>query len=518
MKGNLKTKKIQVPSHVFGIIAAASQLGSQIGNALQQSGNVELGSAISGAANPLMAGMQYMGNSDVSVGNKLLAFTGLGSVFAARQAKEAAEKRAANISNAQTGLRNTALMQDEYWSENDLAQTYLNGGINTGNLAFLDNGELVRDVNGNISEVPNTMPGEDAHLVNATGMESVLSDTLKRPGTNETFADAGKKILNKLKKSPGSDIRAINTNILNDYNVQSAYNDLLMEQEMYKNKKGIKPTSKEAVVAAKNGLLMAPSLAQTVKHDLSPISQLRAPSLKVQGAMPDLSPISGAASAIPALRSAATAAAPAAVSALGGAGGILGMIGSLAPVISNTLQGLQKDEVETPYQNPYTPTITSAMARRRYDIDPLLSDITRQSAIGRYNLANISPNTGSNLAAATQMAVDQQTARARAYAERSNINNQYLGDYAQTLNNLGAQYNQTVATTREQNAANRAMRRNYLNEASSQFGQWAQAQQQMTNQQARDNMMMPFLSQFLSQGYDANTMRDFYNNYYKRGR
>ena len=112
-------------------------------------------------------------------------------------------------------------------------------------LAYVDNNEILRDDYGNIIKVPNTKPGTDNHLIDATTLDSVLSDKIKRPGTNNTFAKEGKKLVNMTKPSKGKDIFAENTNKLNKMNANKAYEKLLAEQEMTKTKKGIKPKVKD---------------------------------------------------------------------------------------------------------------------------------------------------------------------------------------------------------------------------------------------------------------------------------
>lgn len=236
-------KKVKVPAHMFGMFAQIGQAVEGMGQGLIDSGMGDLGQTLAGAANPAKAGLQYLGNDDVSVGNKLLAFTGVGSMFARRQAEKARKKREESAKTAQQAMNTTAAMNQDYWQDNDLAMTFSDGGI-LPDLAYLDNNEVVRSTDGNIEQVPNNKPGTDNHLVDASNLESVLSDKLKRPGTNKTFAQEGKHLTNMTKPSKGKDRFAENTDRLNKANANRKYNQLLIEQEELKDKKGIKPKSK----------------------------------------------------------------------------------------------------------------------------------------------------------------------------------------------------------------------------------------------------------------------------------
>lgn len=152
---------------------------------------------------------------------------------------------------------------------------------------------------------------------------------------------------------------------------------------------------------------------------------------------------------------------------------------SLAPTVYNTLQSLRNPEYEQTVLNPYTGAITNTMARRRMNIEPARLANSRSRAISNYNLANINANTGSNLAARTQAAVDEYAANANMYATKQNADNAYLGEYANTLNNLGQQFVQSRTLANDLNAKNRAAARSFGTAAVSQLGQWSQVNRQM---------------------------------------
>ena len=87
------------------------------------------------------------------------------------------------------------------------------------------------------------------------------------------------------------------------------------------------------------------------------------------------------------------------------------------------------------------------------------------------------------------------------YDTKQNADNAYLGEYANTLNNLGQQFVQSENMYNDLNARNRAAARNFGATATSQLGKWSQVNRQMQNQYNRDQMTLPFLADFLSQGF-----------------
>lgn len=245
----IKKNKKQIPAYAFGIdqmngaIGIGSVLGSGMSGVSEEGSGASIaGGALGGAAKGASAGMA-LGPWGAAAGAVIGAAGGLFTGFKKRKQIQEQKRRKQNMLDTQIGLNNTAEMESEYWDDNTLAYSYANGGI-LPDLAYVDNNEVVRDVNGNIDQVPNTKPGTDNHLIDASGLESVLSDKLKRPGTNKTFAQEGEKLIKMTKSSKGTDKFAENTNRLNKANANKRYNQLLTKQEELKNKKGIKPKSK----------------------------------------------------------------------------------------------------------------------------------------------------------------------------------------------------------------------------------------------------------------------------------
>lgn len=696
-----KINKKNVPAYAFGM----DQLPNYLGGA-----NV-LGSAISGlsgegstgdAIGSTLGSAASLAGTGFSIGGPIGAAAGgvLGTAFGwigARKRKKQMEqmrRRKETMNKTQLGMNAAANQTAEYWDDNELAYTYENGGM-LPDLAYVDNNEIIRGDDGTIMQVPNNRPGTDNHLIDASNLESVLSDKIKRPGTNKTFAQEGKKLTRMTKPSKGKDIFADNTNMLNKRNANIAYDNLLSEQEEVKAKKGIKPKKKGIPAYEKGYSLRRPNIytealdealhyvpvetpknAKTRTKDklskpIDPVQLLenrkeywrnndlyyadqlpdvevtaKAPAtpaymrhvqqwdpywssvlgatgdrdkarsnvqlnpnkriIQTYGSAPALyAPYTGdgidvvtyandepisvdtpvvptkTVSANPTVNSTksapsksttrtpstrSTKAAPnynfvdapmldieepvigfndaytqpleapkKSIAAKPDLSPISNTAGnkkgpkdkagnidyspdwlSLAPTVYNALQSLRNPEYEQTVLNPYTGAITNTMARRRMNIEPARLANSRSRAISNYNLANINANTGSNLAARTQAAVDEYAANANMYATKQNADNVYLWGYANTLNNLGQQFVQSRTLANDLNAKNRAAARSFGTAAVSQLGQWSQVNRQMKNQAARDNMVYPYLANFLAYGNPTELIQQMNRQYYNR--
>lgn len=635
-----KINKKNVPAYAFGMdqlpnyLGGANVLGSAIsGLSGEGSTGDAIGSTLGSAASLAGTGFSIGGPIGAAAGGVLgAAFGWIGSRRRKKQ-MEQMRRRKETMNKTQLGMNAAANQTAEYWDDNVLAYTYENGGI-LPDLAYVDNNEVIRGDDGTIMQIPNNRPGTDNHLIDASNLESVLSDKIKRPGTNKTFAQEGKKLTRMTKPSKGKDIFADNTNMLNKRNANFAYDNLLSEQEEVKAKKGIKPKKKGIPAyedgkpsnktpfyipidfgsllgglptfllnTAANSLYVnyvynpnnkkikldpnkriiqtygsAPAFyapmtgdgidAVTYANDepisvdtpvvpTKPVSPtpavnttksvpsksttktpstsstktvpnynfVDAPMLDIEepvigfndaytqpleapkkpvAAKPDLSPISNTVGNKKSPKDKA---------------GVIDYSPdwlSLAPTVYNALQSLRNPEYEQTVLNPYTGAITNTMARRRMNIEPARLANSRSRAISNYNLANINANTGANLAARTQAAVDEYAANANMYATKQNADNAYLGEYANTLNNLGQQFVQSRTLANDLNAKNRAAARSFGTAAVSQLGQWSQVNRQMKNQAARDNMVYPYLANFLAYGNPTELIQQMNRQYYNR--
>ena len=175
-------------------------------------------------------------------------------------------------------------------------------------------------------------------------------------------------------------------------------------------------------------------------------------------------------------------------------------LSGLSPILYNWIQSRRRPEIEDQVLNPYSGAINRAMASRRLNIEPTLAANRRSRAIARNNMARLNPNTGMNLAYGNQLATGEYAQNASVYANRDNANNQYLGEYANMMNNLGQQYVQNTVLTNDLNARNRAAARNFGATAAGQLGQWSQTKEKMRNQARRDRQILPYLQNFLRYG------------------
>lgn len=634
-----KNNKKTIPAYAFGMdqlsnyLGGANVLGSAISGLSEEGSTGDIaGSTIGSAASLAGAGLTVGGPIGAAVGGGLGLVSGLIGSIKRKKQMQALRRRKETLNKTKIGMNAAAETEGEYWDDNDLAYTFENGGI-LPDLAYLDNNEVVRDDYGNIVQVPNTQPGTDNHLVDASTLESVLSDKIKRPGTKNTFAKEGQILSKMTKPSKGKDIFAENTNRLNKINANKAYNKLLAEQEAVKAANGVKPKVK-GIPAYEDGTnnrklrwgiwnvedVNLPDLNvldRLFTRDAKDISDPDATVTKGRAGIYDVKPVRYNRNAAhnTALQMGSpttgtwfaplqtTVATPQQVDAITYANdepiavdipllpieseptltntytnasnkqvtktpSTTGSVTtkqttkpnitktttqrlsepaiplvntsmaidwedvvtpvniptsadeatkkralgkpksgyspdwlSLAPTVYNTLQSLRGPEEEPLVLNPYAGAVRSTMARRRMNIEPARLANSRSRAISNYNLANINANTGANLAARTQAAVDEYASNANMYATKQNADNAYLGEYANTLNNLGQQFVQSENMYNDLNARNRAAARNFGATATSQLGKWSQVNRQMQNQYNRDQMTLPFLADFLSQGF-----------------
>jgi hypothetical protein len=127
-------------------------------------------------------------------------------------------------------------------------------------------------------------------------------------------------------------------------------------------------------------------------------------------------------------------------------------IAALAGPIGNIFSG-SPERVETYTYDPvYGPT--------DYNIDPILREATLSDRIARYNMANINPNTGANMAFGLQSAVNRNKAIANAYATKNNAENQMAFNNAQIANQWGQQYANARHLASVEQAQNDAATRN----------------------------------------------------------
>lgn len=485
-------------------------------------------------------------------------------------------KRAAIKKNAysnRAAVQGTNYLQSEAYDDmiGMNTDTMANGGTSS-SLAYVDDGELIQTPDGSISKVPENNNPTDSNLVSLPEGSRVLSDKLKVPGRKETFAQLGEKMMAK-KKSKYNDRFAENAAKLNEMNNNMIHDQLFAMQESVKQSKGIKPKTKQIQAAAlgdeiKPGLgdrivdaiynpnrkwgasvqwgtgnnqwyhvPVNPSNTQTASTT-TPTS-VSSTSVKRHRTTPSTStglidegkpelPFTWydaptvesvydtdydtveSPSATPNDISYRETRADRRNKLFDKVGSALSGIASLTPIMSNLFTG-RPETVDAVY-NPYATSISNTMRRRRYDISPAIEDLNRNRATSNYNAGQINTSTGANLAYRLQSAVNTDRAIASLRSQESNVNNQYLGDYANTMNSLGQQWVNATNMANEANAQNRATARNIRRAGLSQLSQWAQNRELMRNQRARDMEMWPLYQRFLQAGFTEDDLRAMMNS------
>lgn len=507
--------------------------------------------------------------------------TGLRGAF---RNKKLRKRRAAIRLNAfqnREAVAGTERLANEFNEDNTEFDTdvFEYGGRVPSSLAYVDDGELIQTPDGAVSKVPEQGQPTDSNLVNLPEGSRILSNTLKVPGTNKTFAELGDKVMTR-KKSKGKDIYAQNADMLNEMNNKLMHDKLFAMQESIKAKKGIKNKTKELESFARGGdntpagynaagFMIDPRFAGEISMGVSaPTPRVRdtwgikgdvtapwdnygrvsevnagtfpkrtkfsssqtiskkvtprvAKSVVAPEIMSDLSTIDEIVPEVSATpqdirtrsimptigtNPAATtvntpeASNPNWVDAIGD-------FATLAPIMSNLFTG-NPESVQANY-NPYASAIVNTMGRRRYNINPLLRDIEQNRDVANYSASQQMTNTGHNMAFRLQNAIQANKAKAAARATESNVNNQYKGEYANAMNDLGKQWVNATNLASDLNAQNRASARNIRRAGLSQLSQFAQNKSLMRNQSKRDKAMLELYKPFLQAGFTSDAIKNW---------
>ena len=512
--------------------------------------------------------------------------TGLRGAF---RNKKLRRRRAAIRLNAfqnREAVAGTERLANEFNEDNTEFDTdvFEYGGKVPSSLAYVDDGELIQTPDGSVSKVPEQGQPTDSNLVNLPEGSRILSNTLKVPGTNKTFAELGDKVMTR-KKSKGKDIQAQKPNMLNEMNNKLMHDKLFAMQESIKAKKGIKNKTKELESFARGGdntpagynaagFMIDPRFAGEISMGVSAptprvrdtwgikgdvtapwdnygrVSEVNAGTLpEVTITAPKRTKFSSSQTiskkATP--RVAKSVVAPEIMSDLNTIDeivpevsatpqdirtrSIMPTIGTnpttvntpevnspnwvdaisdfatLAPIMSNLFTG-NPESVQANY-NPYASAIANTMGRRRYNINPLLRDIEQNRDVANYSASQQMTNTGHNMAFRLQNAIQANKAKAAARATESNVNNQYKGEYANAMNDLGKQWVNATNLASDLNAQNRASARNIRRAGLSQLSQFAQNKSLMRNQSKRDKAMLELYKPFLQAGFTSDAIKNW---------
>lgn len=485
--------------------------------------------------------------------------TGLRGAF---RNKKLRRRRAAIRLNAfqnREAVAGTERLANEFNEDNTEFDTdvFEYGGKVPSSLAYVDDGELIQTPDGSVSKVPEQGQPTDSNLVNLPEGSRILSNTLKVPGTNKTFAELGDKVMTR-KKSKGKDIYAQNANMLNEMNNKLMHDKLFAMQESIKAKKGIKNKTKELESFARGGdnppagynaagFMIDPRFAgeismgvralqdnygrvnagtfpkrtkfsssQTISKKATPrvAKSVVAPEIMsdlntIDEIVPEVSATPQdirTRSIMPTIGTNPTTVNTPEVNSPNWVDAISDFA-TLNPIMSNLFTG-NPESVQANY-NPYASAIANTMGRRRYNINPLLRDIEQNRDVANYSASQQMTNTGHNMAFRLQNAIQANKAKAAARATESNVNNQYKGEYANAMNDLGKQWVNVTNLASNLNAQNRASARNIRRAGLSQLSQFAQNKSLMRNQSKRDKAMLELYKPFLQAGFTSDAIKNW---------
>lgn len=518
-------------------LASGAQLGMSIGGPI---GGIVGG--IAGAATGLI-GKKGKKASMTSFTDYDEGTLGTGLIGAFKN-KKLRKRRAAIRLNAfqnREAIAGTERLANEFNEDNTEFDTdvFEYGGNVPSSLAYVDDGELIATPDGQVNKVPEQGQPTDSNLINLPEGSRILSNTLKVPGTNKTFAELGDKVMTR-KKSKGKDIYAQNANMLNEMNNKLMHDKLFAMQESIKAKKGIKNKTKELESFARGGgntpagynaagFMIDPRFAGEISMGVSaPTPRVRdtwgikgdvtAPwdnygrvSEVNAGTLPEVTITAPKRTKFSSSQTISKKATPTTVNTpeVNSPNWVdaISDFATLAPIMSNLFTG-NPESVQANY-NPYASAIANTMGRRRYNINPLLRDIEQNRDVANYSASQQMTNTGHNMAFRLQNAIQANKAKAAARATESNVNNQYKGEYANAMNDLGKQWVNATNLASDLNAQNRASARNIRRAGLSQLSQFAQNKSLMRNQSKRDKAMLELYKPFLQAGFTSDAIKNW---------
>lgn len=239
MIGNATSGKKPTAAGVIGGIGSGAAMGASIGG--------PWGAVIGGAIGGITSSIGSGGSVNEQTGEYELP-SGIAGLFG--HSKSYIRNKAGRIKNGIQARQMSEQVAADYYQENGYNELSLSkGGVVPSTMAYLDDGEMLRMPDGTIGSIPEEGKPTDSNLLNVPVGTQVLSDKLKVPGTNKTFAEMGKKLMKKSKKKVNN-IYAKNSQMLNERNNQATYQSLLEQQESLKNKKNSK---KQQIPSYENG-------------------------------------------------------------------------------------------------------------------------------------------------------------------------------------------------------------------------------------------------------------------------
>lgn len=518
MIGNATSGKKPTAAGVIGGIGSGAAMGASIGG--------PWGAVIGGAIGGITSSIGSGGSVNEQTGEYELP-SGIAGLFG--HSKSYIRNKAGRIKNGIQARQMSEQVAADYYQENGYNELSLSkGGVVPSTVAYLDDGEMLRTPDGTIGSIPEEGKPTDSNLLNVPVGTQVLSDKIKVPGTNKTFAEMGKKLMKKSNKK-ANNIYAENSQMLNERNNQIAYQALLDQQEALKSKqikkntaayadgtKGIKPYGYNKNMSdfkyyvdsrsnQNNGPRHIPS--SEVASRLGIPYNINAPIGNVDTANARSSKYfnyTGNPGQLPVGNIYGTNSKKPKTPSDNNRLDLIDNIAALAGPIGNIFSG-SPERVETYTYDPvYGPT--------DYNIDPILKEATLSDRIARYNMANINHNTGANMAFGLQSAVNRNKAIANAYATKNNAENQMAFNNAQIANQWGQQYANARHLASVEQAQNDAAARNIRIKG---FGDLSTRTQQISRDKRltkRDSAVLEAMLPYLEYGMTSDQLTKLYNN------
>lgn len=518
MIGNATSGKKPTAAGVIGGIGSGAAMGASIGG--------PWGAVIGGAIGGITSSIGSGGSVNEQTGEYELP-SGIAGLFG--HSKSYIRNKAGRIKNGIQARQMSEQVAADYYQENGYNELSLSkGGVVPSTVAYLDDGEMLRTPDGTIGSIPEEGKPTDSNLLNVPVGTQVLSDKIKVPGTNKTFAEMGKKLMKKSNKK-ANNIYAENSQMLNERNNQIAYQALLDQQEALKSKqikkntaayadgtKGIKPYGYNKNMSdfkyyvdsrsnQNNGPRHIPS--SEVASRLGIPYNINAPIGNVDTANARSSKYfnyTGNPGQLPVGNIYSTNSKKPKTPSDNNWLDLIDNIAALAGPIGNIFSG-SPERVETYTYDPvYGPT--------DYNIDPILKEATLSDRIARYNMANINHNTGANMAFGLQSAVNRNKAIANAYATKNNAENQMAFNNAQIANQWGQQYANARHLASVEQAQNDAAARNIRRKG---FGDLSTRIQQISRDKRltkRDSAVLEAMLPYLEYGMTSDQLTKLYNN------
>lgn len=482
MIGNATSGKKPTAAGVIGGIGSGAAMGASIGG--------PWGAVIGGAIGGITSSIGSGGSVNEQTGEYELP-SGIAGLFG--HSKSYIRNKAGRIKNGIQARQMSEQIAADYYQENGYNELSLSkGGVVPSTMAYLDDGEMLRTPDGTIGSIPEEGKPTDSNLLNVPVGTQVLSDKIKVPGTNKTFAEMGKKLMKKSNKK-ANNIYAENSQMLNERNNQIAYQALLDQQ--YVDSRSNQSSGPRHIPSSEVANRLG--IPYNINAPIGNVDTANARSSKYfnytsnPGQLP-VGNIYGTNGKKPKT--------PSDNNWLD----LIDNIAALAGPIGNIFSG-SPERVETYTYDPvYGPT--------DYNIDPILREATLSDRIARYNMANINPNTGANMAFGLQSAVNRNKAIANAYATKNNAENQMAFNNAQIANQWGQQYANARHLASVEQAQNDVATRNIRRKG---FGDLSTRIQQISKDKRltkRDSAVLEAMLPYLEYGMTSDQLTKLYNN------